>query len=131
MTLFTLDIKRQTIKQLISYIVVAGLLVVFDQVYALFAHGVESWAMRLAWLYPAVAGLVWYGIKRHWTDAANRQVFCALNAGVASLTLAAMIQGVFEIAGTNSSYLLILWLNGIGWLCLAVYSLIRSLKKTS
>jgi hypothetical protein len=85
--------------------------VAFDFIYALFGHGVRSASMDLMFLYPLAGGLLpclILGVLgagsqgkpdfgRFWS------VYCA---GLATLTIGACLAGVFEIAGTNSNYLI-------------------------
>ena len=67
--------------------------------------------MDLAWLVP-FAGFLWYriqGMMRLRTGVLSDN---ALGAGCATLSSALLLNGIFEIAGTSSSYLPGLYVTG-------------------
>jgi hypothetical protein len=47
-------------KTIIVYVVLTAAAVVFDQIYALFGHGVHSSAMSLMFMYPLLGGAFFY-----------------------------------------------------------------------
>lgn len=127
MTLFTLVINnfksnRQARKTLISYSAVSIFCVIFDKIYALFGHGVSSYSMSLMFLYPLLGGvlpflILWLLIPRS-TDITNyRFSYNSHNSGIAALTTGSLLNGIFEIAGTSSPYLIIYTV--CGWIMLA------------
>jgi hypothetical protein len=83
--------------------------VLFDRVYALYAHGVESAAMSLMFLYPLLGGAAMYVVLWHFDPFGERVSYSrcfrnAYNAGLSTLTAASAMQGVMDIAGTSSPY---------------------------
>ncbi len=83
--------------------------VLFDNVYALYTHGVESAAMSLMFLYPLVGGAAIYVVLWHFDPFGERARHSRLfrnayNAGLVTLTAASAMQGVMDIAGTSSPY---------------------------
>ncbi len=110
MILFTLDIKEHK-KILITYLVVTVVAIVVDRIYTIFGHGVYSAAMSLMFLYPLIAGVVYFVLfvlllkKAHLSF--GFRLFKNLYASMVTLlTVRSFLQGIFEIAGTNSPYLM-------------------------
>ena len=91
--------------------------IVFNEVYALYGHGVRSAAMNTMFLYPLLGGsllfcLLWLFRVNTATLRGYRAIYNLYNSGIALLTVASALQGVMEIAGTSSPYLFILYLLG-------------------
>ena len=88
------------------YLVAAIGCVAFALVYAQFSHGVYSPFMTFMFAIPLVGvlgSLVMYLANANPLPRASRQA-CAL--ALASLTTASCLRGIFEIAGTDSPYLI-------------------------
>ena len=102
--------EKQLRKTILTYLILSVASVVIDKVYGILGHGVESKSMTWMFLYPLLGGaLVYFIIGRlipHITKFAGYRVFFNIyNSGIATLTLASLLKGIFEIAGTNSPYL--------------------------
>ena len=107
--MFILDIKEHK-KILLTYLGVAIVCIVVDRIYSIFGHGVYSAAMSLMFLYPLLAGVVYFILfvlllkKAHLSF--GFRLFKNLYASMVTLlTVRSFLQGIFEIAGTNSPYL--------------------------
>lgn len=92
--------------------------VVVDKVYGIYSHGVDSAAMTWMFLYPLIGGALYCFIIGKLfpriTHSTSCRVFLNLhNSGIAALTIASLLKGVFEIAGTSSSHLV--YYNAAGW----------------
>jgi hypothetical protein len=88
-----------------------------DKIYGFFGHGVDSAAMTWMFLYMLLGGALFYFIIErlipHITKFAGCRVFLNIhNSGIATLTLASLLKGIFEIAGTNSPYLVYYYMAG-------------------
>lgn len=101
--------KRQSLKTAVVYLAVSVFCVIFDQVYALFGHGVRSASMSFMFLYPLIGGVLIFLLQLFIfpavSDGSYRFFYNSYNSGIAALTIKSMLYGIFEIAGTSSSYL--------------------------
>lgn len=114
--------NRQTQKSLIAWLVIAVGCVVFDKVYAIFGHDVQSAAMSRMYLYPLLGGALVYLALTLLIPAANERRFYRLasniyNSGLAALICGSLLKGVFEIAGTASNYVPVVM--AVGWAMVA------------
>jgi len=121
--------ESQLRKTILTYLIVSAAAVVFDQVYGVFSHGVDSVAMTWMFLYPLLGGTLFYFIVSklfpHIIHFAGCRVFSNIhNSGIATLTLASLLKGVFEIAGTNSPHLIYYHVVGWGFLAAGLIILI-------
>ncbi len=112
---------RRTKKAAIVYLIVSVLSVLFDQVYALFGHGVRSASMSMMFLYPLIGGalvftLLWFFCPEAEYRRHSRLFFNLYNSGIAALMTGSLLKGVLDIAGTSSPYLIVYRL--VGWLLL-------------
>lgn len=112
MTLSTSDTDRQVRprmwKTFLVYLALSAFCIVFDQVYALFGHGVRSASMTYMFLYPLTGGavpflLLWIGSPKREIPG-FRLLYNIYNSGIAMLTLQSLLTGIMEIAGTSSPY---------------------------
>lgn len=118
--------KSRNIKTSIVYLFVSLFAFIVNKVYALFGHGVSSDAMTWMFLYPLIGGALWFflivvAFPRIRKIYGYRLFFNLYNSGIAALTVGSFLQGVVEIAGTNSPYIVQYF--RVGWLC-ATLSLI-------
>jgi len=107
------------------YGVVSAFTMGASRIYALFSQGVSSEAMTYMFLYPLLGGtlpalLCWALADRGGGVPRSRAADNLWNAGIAALTVASFLQGVFEIAGTASGYTLVIRLMGAGLAVAAV-----------
>ncbi|UWG96286.1 hypothetical protein LPY66_15460 [Dehalobacter sp. DCM] len=115
--------NNQLKKTAIVCLVLAGLCIVIDNIYALFGHGVRSADMSLMFLYPLIGGSLVYFLLNTFTPGIYRAqrfrlFFNLYNSGLAILTVGSLLQGILEIAGTESGYLTVY--SVIGWGCTAL-----------
>lgn len=107
--MYTLDIRKN--KTVPVYLAVSAFTIIVDKVYAIFGHGVKSENMTWMFLYPLVGGFAFFLILDMvfpWIiQSSGYRLFCNLyHCGIAIFTIASFMKGVFEIAGTNSPYIL-------------------------
>jgi hypothetical protein len=127
-----IDMKKDNILNLFNrryfkiatvYLGIAAFCILFDNIYALFGHGVRSAAMSYMFLYPLLCGTLIFGffslfIRRSDHLKSFRFSFNVYNSGIATLTVASAIKGVFEIAGTASDHLILFFY--AGWIMLGL-----------
>ena len=129
--------RRLYIKTAITYCAVSILCIVITNVYALFGHGARSGCMDFMFLYPLLGGSLVFMAAAMLTpvlhgrmSAGSRMGYNLYNSGIASLTAAAMLKGIMEIAGTDSMWIQYIKILGIGLLVFAVACMIVvSLKR--
>jgi len=106
-------------KTVFAYLGVSLFTIIVDKVYAIFGHGVTSAFMTWMFLYPLLGGAgIYYllqriapGIKQY----PGYRLFANLyNSGLATFMVGSFMNGIFEIAGTNSPY--VSWYYGAGFL---------------
>lgn len=105
-------------KTILVYMVMAIAAVIFDQIYALFGHGVRSAAMSMMFLYPLLGGALFYYTAGRFLPGLNQQQHFRLcyniyNSGIAILTTGSLLKGILDIAGTASAYVPLYFI--IGW----------------
>lgn len=102
---------------MLVYLGISAFCILFDRIYALYGHGVYSPAMSLMFLYPLAGGalvftLLWL-INPAADATANYRVHYNLyNSGIATLLTGSLLRGIFDIAGTSSSYTVLFYLAG-------------------
>ncbi|MFV0351080.1 MAG: hypothetical protein ACK5JF_02050 [Oscillospiraceae bacterium] len=111
--------KKSPLKMAAVFLEVALFSVLFDNIYALFGHGVRSGAMSFMFLYPLLGGGVVYLLLGLFIPGVTgkrgyRAFYHLYNFGIALLTVKSLLQGIFEMAGTNSNYLI--FYTVFGWL---------------
>ena len=130
MILFTLDIK----KSVLAYSKVTIFLIILNYIYSLFSHNVSSDYMTYMFVYPLLGGLLVNLFLIIDEKITRMKLYYigkfVLNYGIATLVVGSFIKGVFEIAGTDSIYLVYYFYLGIilasiGFLFL-LYSLYRA-----
>lgn len=90
-------------------------------VYNIFSHGVLSFFMTFLFLWPLVLGV--FPAFLLFLHMKNKRVFLRScvplrlwRSGVAAVTMASLLRGVFEIAGTDSIHTAVLFAAGLGFL---------------
>ena len=85
----------------------------FGAVYEAFGHGVYSYAMIYAFAFPLVLGVLpLYLITALRAPYPNRAIRFFLHAGIATLTVGSIVQGVLEIYGTTGPLVIVYWVLG-------------------
>ena len=121
--MYTLDIKRLKDQGKI-YIIVTLFCILFAIIYESFSHGVISSFMIYAFIIPLLFGvfvpylLYYLKIKKLPTGIENK----AYNAGVATLTVGSIIEGVLQIYGTTNSKVYIYLVLGLFFLIFSISS---------
>ena len=109
--------ENQLRKAIWGNLILSVVAVVIDKIYGIFGHGVDSAAMTWMFLYTLLGGALFYFIIErlipYITKFEGFRVFLNIhNSGIATLTLASLLKGIFEIAGTNSHYLVYYYMAG-------------------
>lgn len=132
MILSMLDIK----KSVLVYSEVTIFLIILNYIYSLFSHNISSSYMTYMFVYPLIGGVfvnLLIIINKKITEIKLFYIAKSiLNYGIATLIVGSFIKGVFEIAGTDSIYLVYYFYIGIiliiiGFL-LILYSLYQANK---
>lgn len=99
-------IKRKRLIRLGLYLGAVLFCILFWQVYRLFSHGVTSFFMTNLFLLPAVGflmeGVLLFGAPKRFRRSADNLFHCGIGTG----TVGFLLQGIFEIAGTDSPYMI-------------------------
>lgn len=93
----------------------------FGAVYELFSHGVYSYGMIYAFVFPLALGalpLILISMLRAQYPA--RLARFAYHAGIAALTVGSIVTGVLEIYGTTNPLTLVYWILGVSLTALGV-----------
>lgn len=114
---------------MLIYVALSLVAIIADKIYDIFGHGVDSPAMTWMFLYPLLGGALFYFIVNLLISPINkvtgfRVFFNMHNSGIATLTFASFLKGVFEIAGTNSSYLKYYYVVGCLFIVIGAINLI-------
>lgn len=96
-----------------SYLLVTALTALFGGVYGIFSHGVWSGWMVYAFAFPLALGTLPFG----WMSMRRRALPCRWccrlhHAGVATLTVGSLIEGVLAIYGTTNQLTSAYWVAG-------------------
>ena len=108
------DITRQTAKTAFVYLLISLFCALFGAVYEVFSHGVYSFYMLYAFIFPLAGGtLPFLAIslfQKRYPEAIARNIY---HSGIAALTVGSIIQGVLEIYGTTNRLAGLYWLVGV------------------
>lgn len=107
--MFTLACKR--LRQERNALLTGAGCLALALLYQAYGHGVGSLTMTLCWL-PSVAFAAWDAWMRLRCPRAPQTARRALGAGMATLTVGMFLQGILEIAGTDSPYLCLFYILG-------------------
>ena len=124
MSISDIEIKRKMRrlcgKTAVVYLAAAVLCLVITNVYARFGHGIRSDSMDFMFLYPLLGGTLVFLTAAGLSCllpvrlSVITRIGCNLyHSGIASLTSAAMLTGIMEIAGTGSPWISYLFSAGI------------------
>lgn len=126
-------------KTIVIYLLLALVAVAVNLIYGVFGHGVHAAAMTWMFLYPLLGGALVYVVIDRYQPLITRFVmyrigYNSYNSGIGALTVGSFLQGILEIAGTNSNYLVIFRILGclsiaIG-LALFVFLAVKDSRKT-
>ena len=123
----TKNIRRFTIKTAVAYFAVTLVCVSIANIYAIFGHGVRSDSMDYMFLYPLIGGAGFFvaltllmPVLPDNLRYISRAGYNSYNSAIASLTTAAMLAGIVEIAGTSAIWVIYIKTAGIVLLFAAV-----------
>jgi len=124
----------RNIKTVIVYAAASLFAFVTDKIYSIFSHGVGSKAMASMWIWLMCLGTVFYILleligRKTKKKLMNRLSFNIYNSGVAVLVTGMLLQGVLEIAGTNSDFLLYYRIIGILLMIISIGLLFFSIRR--
>lgn len=114
-----LTTQKQHIKKTIFYhLLAASSLLLFSVIYHQYGHGQFALIMYLSFIYPLLVAIAYwiivlFKLTVSLQSKGYRLGYNSLNSGIATLSIACVIKGIFIIAGTNSSYLILFWIMGI------------------
>lgn len=120
MTLFTLDINKRIFK----FLLLSIFCFIFTTVYNKFGHGVYSVYMNTLFIWPLIAAITYTTLKV--IDKGNNKLGIYLfNTSIVVMIYGSLLVGIFEIAGTASTYTNIYFILGailfvIGFIILIV-----------
>ena len=115
-----------TKRALAAYLGVSAFCLLFSNVYALFSHEVSSPFMTYLALIPLLGGAAVAGVRLALgAREAPRMARYSYHCGIATLTVASALRGVFDIAGTSSPWLIVYAVLAAALLALALIALIR------
>lgn len=135
MTLSTLDNqarKKHMGKISFVYLLISLFCVLLGAVYEYFSHEVYSVYMIYAFIYPLLCGalpfaaLSLYGSRKF----PGRLHINLYNAGIATLTVGSVMQGVVDIYGTTNTLIRIYWYAGLALMLIGVLMFLMSRPET-
>lgn len=110
----TSAIKKHNTKTSLIYLAAAAFCGIFAIIYYQFSHGVSSDYLVFMFMIPLLFGsLIYISLnilfkgKRY-----SRIAYNIYNTGTAALTIGMMLQGIMEIAGTSSNYVIVFFILG-------------------
>ena len=118
---------RRAAKTAFVYLLFSLFLVLFGAVYERYSHGVYSFYMLYAFIFPLAGGVLpfsiicLYGATRYPPVWVCRLYHC----GIAALSVGSIIQGVLEIYGTTNALVRWYWIIGAGLVILSIILLYR------
>lgn len=113
--LYISENKKSDRKSVIGYLCVSIFCVIFSTIYEYFSHGVYSNFMIYMFLFPLLGGVFPFLAVSfiHHLPHPCRLSANLYNSGIATLTVGSCLQGVLDIYGTSSDYMIAYWILGI------------------
>jgi hypothetical protein len=105
------------------YVFITLFCIGLNYVYSLFSHGVSSPFMSYAFVYSLVLGVLGFTVFGR-LNLGNRTAFNLYNAGIATLTVGSILQGIIDIAGADTTHPV--WYFVVGTVLVAVGGLSTS-----
>lgn len=106
--------KRKTAKTGFLYLVISVFCAVVGAVYELYGHGVYSYYMLYAFLFPLVLGAVLFTALSLFGKRMPGTPACGFyHAGIAAWTVGSFMRGVLEIYGTTNRLLRVYPITGM------------------
>ena len=108
---------NRNLKSAVFYLFAAVFAFIFDRVYAIFSHGVSSKDMSFMWWFLLCSGTLFYLVLYLMCSKTKRQpvrfAVNIYNSGTAVFAAGMLLNGIFEIAGTGSVFILYYKIAGI------------------
>ncbi len=129
MILFISDIEKQKehfAKAGFVYLLITLFCAIFGAIYENFSHEVYSGYMIYAFLFPLIGGALpfssmsLFGCGRGCSRVPGRFPVNLYNAGIATLTMGSIFQGVLDIYGTTNTLICVYWFTGAGFVSIGV-----------
>lgn len=124
-----------TKKSIISYFIVTIFLILLNYIYLIFSHNVSSNYMTYMFIYPLVTGIlvsIFILINKNISKLKSFYIGKSiLNYGIAIMVFRSFMKGVFEIAGTDSNYLIYYFYMGLILILVSSILLIYSLYEAT
>lgn len=113
----TSDIEqgRKPGKAALVYLLAAISCALLGAVYERFSHGVYSYYMIYAFAFPLVGGTLPYLTLGGWWNPGG-----FYHAGIATLTVGSIVEGILEIYGTTNVLITVYWMAGWGLVSVGV-----------
>lgn len=105
--LFTLDTRKK--KSMLGYVIASIVCLIINYIYSKFGHGVTSNYMTYMFIYPLFGGALLTMLNKKNNKSASN----LFNCGIVTLVLGSFINGVLEIAGAMSNFIMIYYIFGI------------------
>jgi len=123
--LFTSDTnkcEKKFGKTALIYLIVSVFCALFGCVYETFSHGVYSFYMIYAFLFPLVGGTLPFLIFSLLESKKEPQSLAAklYHSGIAALTVGSIVKGILEIYGTTNRLTVFYWIFGVGLVTVGV-----------
>lgn len=120
--------RKKYLGMIITYICIASFCGLFAGIYEYFSHDVYSDSMIYMFLYPLVGGAavftaLWIAGAKYPSGAP----IVIYNSGIATLTVGSCLDGVFEIYGSTSEYVIYYRIVGITLIAVSIvlYAIFR------
>ena len=124
-----------TKKSIISYFSDTIFLILLNYIYSIFSHNVSSNYMTYMFIYPLVTGIlvsIFILINKNISKLKSFYIGKSiLNYGIAIMVFRSFMKGVFEIAGTDSNYLIYYFYMGLILILVSSILLIYSLYEAT
>ena len=125
MTLSTSDIKQMKKMAEIGfvYLSISLFCILFGAVYEFFSHGVYSYFMLYAFVFPLIGGTFpSFGMAFSSMPIPNKVSQNLYYSGIAALTTGLLFEGALEIYGTTNQLVSVYWILGILFILTAVFT---------
>lgn len=121
--------RKSSAKTAFIYLIVSIVCAVSGAIYEWFSHGVYSYFMLYAFLFPMLGGLFPFFMLACSRIQLPDNIACDLHhAGIAALTIGSLFTGVLEIYGTTNRLTIIYWIVGAALIALGAGRYILSRK---
>ncbi len=122
---------RRASKTALVYLLISLFCILFGAVYELYSHGVYSYYMLYAFVFPLAGGTLPFSILnlmrgRIYPNAPARNLY---HSGIAALTVGSIIRGVLDIYGTTNALTVWYWRAGFILLTAGILLFITNLLK--